>query len=146
MDAKWAYFHQKCSCLFFFPGLISVSDSHLTPDRVEHPGDFKPIHLSTYSWGSPNLPFINLQSNLEHDYIMNNYIMNDYIMSPRSQKKIETFWNRCPTVQRVVNADRIHDITYHISSSPYYSECMHTKYTLILPETIVEYTHTLTLQ
>jgi hypothetical protein len=53
-------------------------------------------------------------------------------MLPRNKKKIETFWNRCPTVQRVVHAERIHDITYHISSSPYYSEGMHTKYTIIL--------------
>ena len=30
-------------------------------------------------------------------------------------------------------AERIYGITYHISSSPYYSEDMHTKYTLTLP-------------
>jgi hypothetical protein len=32
-----------------------------------------------------------------------------------------------------ITAERIYGIAYHISSSPYYSEDMHTKYTLTLP-------------
>ena len=34
-------------------------------------------------------------------------------------------------------AERIYGITYHISSSPYYSEDMHTKYTVTLPKGVM---------
>jgi len=37
-----------------------------------------------------------------------------------------------------VSAERMYDITYHISSSPYYNEDMHTKFTLKLPRVLLK--------
>jgi hypothetical protein len=36
------------------------------------------------------------------------------------------------------DTERIYDITYHISSSPYYSEDIHTKITLVLLKAVMK--------